>query len=67
MILTGSDSQTIRLVKIPEYFGAHEVIATPSGVMDSVEDGISDDDRNAMIESLEARFIEVEFIFDPEV
>lgn len=68
MILPNKESSKIKLVKIPEDYGEHELYRATTGAIARVEDNIPDYDWDDLMEELEDMgFEEVEFLLGPEV
>lgn len=68
MILPSKDSSQIRLLKMPEDYGEHEVYRAATGAIARVEDNIPDYNWDDLMEELEDMgFEEVSFLLGPEV
>ena len=68
MILPNKEASKIKLVKIPEDYGEHELYRAATGAIARVEDNIPDYDWDDLMEELEDMgFEEVEFLLGPEV
>ena len=68
MILPARDTGQIRLLKMPEDYGEHEVYRAATGAIARVEDNIPDYNWDDLMEELEdIGFEEVSFLLGPEV
>lgn len=68
MILPAKDSSQIRLLKIPEDYGEHEVYRAATGAIARIEDNLPDYNWDDLMEELEDMgFEEVSFLLGPEV
>ena len=68
MILPSKDANKIRMVKIPQDYGEHEVYRCATGAIDRIEDNIPDYDWDELMERLEdTGFEEVAFLLGPGV
>jgi len=68
MILPSKDTKQIRLVKIPEDYGEHEVYRAATGAIARVEENIPDYNWEDLMEELEDMgFEEVSYLLGPEV
>lgn len=68
MVLPSKDPNKIRLVKIPDDYGEHEVYRAATGAIARIEDNIPDYDWDDLMEELEDMgFEEVSFLLGPEV
>lgn len=68
MILPAKDNSQIRLLKMPEDYGEHEVYRAATGAIARVEDNIPDYNWDDLMEELEDMgFEEVSFLLGPEV
>jgi len=68
MILPASDATGIRLVRIPEDFGSHEVFRHVTGLIAAAEEQEPNCDSDAILAILEDHGFEtVEFILGPEL
>jgi len=68
MILPSNDAKQIRLVKIPQDYGEHEVYRAATGAIARIEENIPDYDWEDLMEELEDMgFEEVPYLLGPEV
>jgi hypothetical protein len=68
MILPASETTGIRLVRVPEDFGSHEVFRHVTGLIAAAEEQHPDCDRDDILAILEDHGFEaVEFILGPEL
>lgn len=68
MILPSKDAAQIRLVKIPQDYGEHEVYRAATGAIARIEENVPDYDWEDLMEELEDMgFEEVSYLLGPEV
>lgn len=68
MILPAKDNSQIRLLKMPEDYGEHEVYRAATGAIARIEDNLPDYNWDDLMEELEDMgFEEVSFLLGPEV
>jgi predicted TIM-barrel enzyme len=66
MILPASSSEGIRLIRVPDDFGSHEIFRQVTGLIAAVEEQDPNCDRDDILAALEDHGFEtVEFILGP--